>query len=47
MKVVPGEGMPISTNPAEKGDLIIEFNIIFPTTLSPERKEVVRSALLV
>ncbi|KAK6169595.1 hypothetical protein SNE40_020615 [Patella caerulea] len=45
-KVVPGEGMPVSTEPSEKGDLIIDFDIEFPPALSPERKDMVRRALL-
>lgn len=44
-KIVPGEGMPLSTDPSQKGDLIIEFNIEFPTSLTPERKELARTAL--
>jgi len=45
-KIVPTEGMPLSTDPTQKGDLIIEFNIEFPQSLTPERKELVRSSLL-
>jgi len=45
-KIVPTEGMPMSTDPTQKGDLIIEFNIEFPQSLTPERKELVRSSLL-
>ena len=36
--VVKGEGMPL-LNDADFGDLIIKFNIIFPTKLSTERKK--------
>jgi len=53
-KVVPKEGMPIvrsdldtaTRSPDEMGDLIIEFNIIFPKKLTPEKKNVIRMALL-
>ncbi|XP_076445549.1 dnaJ homolog subfamily B member 13-like [Babylonia areolata] len=45
-KVVPGEGMPQSSDPSQKGDLIIEFNIEFPNSLTPDRKDLVRTALL-
>lgn len=45
-KVVPKEGMPVSTDPTQRGDLIIEFDIEFPQTLTPEKKELVKSALL-
>ncbi|KAJ8315625.1 hypothetical protein KUTeg_007775 [Tegillarca granosa] len=48
-KVVPGEGMPISTDcndPKLKGDLVIEFDIEFPTSLTPDKKDLVKRALL-
>jgi len=53
-KVVPKEGMPIvrsdldsaTRSVEEMGDLIIEFNILFPKKLSPEKKNVIRMALL-
>ncbi|CAC5424528.1 dnaJ homolog subfamily B member 13-like [Mytilus californianus] len=45
-KIVPGEGMPISQDPSKKGDLVIEFEIEFPTSLSPERKDLIKRALL-
>lgn len=45
-KVVPREGMPISTSPEEKGDLVIEFDIEFPQSLTPDRKELIKRALL-
>jgi len=45
-KRVPGEGMPISTDPSKKGDLVIEFDIEFPNSLSPARKELIQRALL-
>lgn len=45
-KVVPREGMPVTSDPEEKGDLIIEFDIEFPKSLTPDKKELVRHALL-
>lgn len=30
MKVVPGEGMPLRNNPFEKGELYVEFRVVFP-----------------
>lgn len=44
-KVVPGEGMPLQKNPAQKGDLIIKFNIKFPTSLTEEQRKKVKEAL--
>ena len=43
--MVWGEGMPRSDGEG-KGDLIIEFDIIFPERLSPERKLLIKEALL-
>lgn len=45
-KVVPGEGMPVSADPTNKGDLVIEFDIEFPTSLTPDRKDLIKKALL-
>ena len=45
-KVVPGEGMPLSADPQKKGDLVIEFDIEFPTSLTPDRKDLIKKSLL-
>lgn len=44
-KIVPHEGMPISKKPGEKGDLIIEFDIIFPRSLTDEQKTKIKEIL--
>ena len=44
--MVPGEGMPISKNQTMKGDLVIRFEIIFPEMLNPEKKMLIKEALL-
>lgn len=36
---VSGEGMPLRTDTNTKGDLIIEFNVQFPTTLTEDQKQ--------
>ena len=36
--LIRGEGLPIHNNPRIRGDLIIEFKIIFPNTISADRK---------
>lgn len=41
---VPGEGMPDSAG-AGKGDLVVRFKIAFPTSLSEDKKLLVRQAL--
>lgn len=45
-KAVPAEGMPLTQVLDKKGDLIIEFDIEFPQSLTPDRKELLRRALL-
>lgn len=37
-KIVPNEGMPSSKAAGEKGDLILEFDLIFPRILSDDQK---------
>uniref|UniRef100_A0A803KHQ0 DnaJ homolog subfamily B member 13 n=1 Tax=Xenopus tropicalis TaxID=8364 RepID=A0A803KHQ0_XENTR len=45
-KVVPGEGMRLPKDPTLKGDLIIQFDIHFPEHLTPQKKQLLRKALL-
>ncbi|XP_074775322.1 dnaJ homolog subfamily B member 13 isoform X3 [Athene noctua] len=45
-KRVPGEGMPLLQDPRRKGDLFIYFNIRFPQKLTPEKKKLLKNALL-
>ena len=45
-KEVAGEGMPVSGEPGKKGNLIIEFDIQFPQVMTPEKKQLIRKALL-
>lgn len=42
---VEGEGMPVTKEPGTKGDLIIRFNVAFPTSLSDEKKRLIREGL--
>ncbi|KAI9296179.1 DnaJ-domain-containing protein [Neoconidiobolus thromboides FSU 785] len=42
---LPGEGMPISKRPGAKGDLIIQYNIKFPTSLTETQRTAVKRAL--
>lgn len=44
-KCVQGEGMPISGETNTNGDLILAFNIEFPSSLSAEQKEKINEAL--
>lgn len=45
VKVVPGEGMPQTHAPSEKGDLHIHFNVEVPKTLTPAQKKTIGKTL--
>ena len=45
VKVVRGQGMPISKRPSDRGDLKVRFKIDFPRSLSDTQKETVRRTL--
>jgi DnaJ family protein A protein 2 len=45
VKVIRGEGMPIYKNPIQKGDLLIFFDVVFPTRLDRESIERILAAL--
>ena len=38
--------MPVSGEPGVRGNLIIEFDIQFPQVMTPEKKHLIRRALL-
>lgn len=44
---IQGEGMPVSkANSLKKsGDLVVKWNVVFPTRLSPEQKKDLRRIL--
>ena len=42
---IPNGGMPYSKVPGKFGDLVLKFNIIFPTSLAPANKELLINAL--
>ncbi|EFC50619.1 predicted protein [Naegleria gruberi] len=44
-KTVSGEGMPLSKNPDQKGDLIIKPAIVFPRFLDNQQKEMIKKIL--
>ncbi|XP_010548385.1 PREDICTED: dnaJ homolog subfamily B member 1 [Tarenaya hassleriana] len=43
--VIPNEGMPISKDPSKKGDLKINFEIVFPSRLTAEQKSDLKRVL--
>eukprot|EP01098_Paradermamoeba_levis_P008599 TRINITY_DN3561_c0_g1_i2.p1 TRINITY_DN3561_c0_g1~~TRINITY_DN3561_c0_g1_i2.p1 ORF type:complete len:348 (-),score=94.32 TRINITY_DN3561_c0_g1_i2:114-1157(-) len=44
-KVVSGEGMPISKSPGQRGDLILNFDVDFPASLSQDQKDKLKAIL--
>jgi len=44
-QVIRGEGMPLQKDPTQKGDLVITFNIRFPSSLSTQQKAAIANAL--
>uniref|UniRef100_A0A7R9Y4B5 Chaperone DnaJ C-terminal domain-containing protein n=1 Tax=Micromonas pusilla TaxID=38833 RepID=A0A7R9Y4B5_MICPS len=45
VKVLIGEGMPLSKSPNSRGDLKIKFEVAFPKTLDDDRRKKLREAL--
>ena len=44
-KRIPGQGFPISKSPGQRGDLVVDFDIIFPTSL-PQKSVQMMAAYL-
>ncbi|ELR24754.1 Hsp40, putative [Acanthamoeba castellanii str. Neff] len=45
VKEIPGEGMPTYKRPFDKGLLILKFNIVFPSTITPDQIQLLHHAL--
>jgi len=45
VKKFPGKGLPITKDPARRGDLLVHFDIQFPHQLSQETKEIIGQIL--
>ncbi|MED6157454.1 hypothetical protein PIB30_023185 [Stylosanthes scabra] len=43
--VIPNEGMPISKEPGKKGNLIIKFDVMFPSRLTTQQKNELKRIL--
>ena len=44
-KRIAGEGMPVARNPSQKGDLILRFNVRWPSSLTDAQKQQLSSVL--
>lgn len=45
-KRIPGQGMPLMSNPDKYGDMIIEFEVEYPSALNSEQKFLIKEALV-
>lgn len=45
VRVIKGEGMPRKENPSQKGDLHIEFDVVFPASLTEAQQEELKKIL--
>ncbi|GMF15125.1 unnamed protein product [Phytophthora lilii] len=43
--VIAGEGMPLQKRPSQRGNLVVKFDVQFPTKLTEAQKNMVRQAL--
>jgi DnaJ-class molecular chaperone len=44
-RTIAGQGLPMHKTPNRRGDLIVEFDVRFPDSLSPSAKELIKNAL--
>ena len=44
VKTIPGEGLPLVEDPERRGDLMIDFDVEFPSYVSPVSKKYLRKA---
>ena len=44
-KRIIGEGMPVSGDASQFGDLLVQFKVTFPATLTPQQKALITQSL--
>ena len=42
---IQGEGLPYAKQPSKKGDLLVEFDVVFPTKITQSTKDILRDLL--
>ncbi|XP_037548336.1 dnaJ homolog subfamily B member 5 [Nematolebias whitei] len=40
-----GEGLPLPKNPSQRGDLVVEFQVLFPDRIPPQSREIIKHSL--
>ncbi|GFN77083.1 DNA repair and recombination protein rad54-like [Plakobranchus ocellatus] len=45
VKRIKGEGLPLPKNPSQRGDLLVEFNVVFPNSIQQSAKEILRDCI--
>ncbi|XP_072310757.1 dnaJ homolog subfamily B member 4 [Eucyclogobius newberryi] len=45
MRRLRGEGLPLPKSPAQKGDLVVEFQVLFPDRIPPQSREIIKHSL--
>ncbi|KAM9307325.1 dnaJ homolog subfamily B member 5 [Pholidichthys leucotaenia] len=40
-----GEGLPLPKSPSQRGDLVVEFQVVFPDRIPPQSREIIKHSL--
>ncbi|XP_076018182.1 dnaJ homolog subfamily B member 5 [Genypterus blacodes] len=40
-----GEGLPLAKSPSQRGDLVVEFQVLFPDRIPPQSREIIKHSL--